>query len=303
MKTNEAQDIEHGMSLIPQLPEVMPDTADERIKPVYKDVQQTLRVPFINFIFRALANYPDYLIPAWSSLNTVLRTPAFEHEADRLRAKALLEPGPDASRINAAGLGDADQIRAFTDSIHYVLPKLLLIATAWSKGLTGENDQPSVQASSASANSPPGIAEGTVKVQMVNPKDAAAPVKALFQDLKQAHNHPGVASYYRALGNWPEFLEVAWQNIRPVVNSAAYQKRRQDLIQDAETIVRELPLPTVAPPQELDAKQVEEIRSILAVFRFRLIPDLLLDVTLIKAMLDGVEAAHLSPFSLAGPNV
>lgn len=44
---------------------------------------------------------------------------------------------------------------------------------------------------------------------------------------------------------------------------------------------------------------MEEIHTILALFRFKLIPDLLLDVALIEAMLDGPEAARRSRFSAA----
>jgi hypothetical protein len=47
--------------------------------------------------------------------------------------------------------------------------------------------------------------------------------------------------------------------------------------------------------------ELADIRAILAVFRLRLIPDLLLDVTLVKALLDGGEAAQSSRFSVAAP--
>jgi len=40
------------------------------------------------------------------------------------------------------------------------------------------------------------------------------------------------------------------------------------------------------------------VRAILAVFRYRLIPDLLLDVTLIQAMFDGPHAAAHSRFTV-----
>jgi hypothetical protein len=46
---------------------------------------------------RSLANYPDYLESAWGHLAPVLRTRAFETASDELRARALLEPVPDAS--------------------------------------------------------------------------------------------------------------------------------------------------------------------------------------------------------------
>jgi hypothetical protein len=49
----------------------------------------------------------------------------------------------------------------------------------------------------------------------------------------------------------------------------------------------------------MDEEQIKELRAVLAVFRFRLNPDMLLDVSLVKALLDGPEAARSSRFSFA----
>ncbi len=46
-----------------------------------------------------------------------------------------------------------------------------------------------------------------------------------------------------------------------------------------------------------ESREAEEISAICALFRFRLVSDLLIDVTLIKAMLDGPENARVSRFS------
>ena len=50
--------------------------------------------------------------------------------------------------------------------------------------------------------------------------------------------------------------------------------------------------------RNLPAGVVGDLRAALAVFRFRVIPDLLLDVTLVRAMLDGPDAACRSRFSV-----
>ncbi|MEX2535604.1 MAG: halocarboxylic acid dehydrogenase DehI family protein [Trueperaceae bacterium] len=85
-------DLERGMRLVPKLPEIMPDQADERVRAIYQSMQRILRVPFVNFIFRTLANDPAYLEPAWNGLSSGFRTVGFERAADRLRAQALLAP-------------------------------------------------------------------------------------------------------------------------------------------------------------------------------------------------------------------
>jgi hypothetical protein len=195
-----------------------------------------------------------------------------------------------------------DKIRSFTDSIHYVLPKLLLIATALDEELVGNTPgKASVQVKSGSVleEIPLGAAEGTIKVQMVDPEQAEGRVKELFKAIKQRHDHPGVASYYRALGNWPDFLEAAWKHIEPHVDSGAYQEHKQVLIKQAKIAIEGLtPMEaTTATRQSAFEESRDDIQSVLAVFRYRLIPDLLLDVTLIKAMLNGRDAARSSRFS------
>jgi hypothetical protein len=64
-RKDRAEDVERGLRLIPRLDEVMPDDAGEEISAIYEGVRTRLRVPFVNFIFRVLANYPTYLSFAW----------------------------------------------------------------------------------------------------------------------------------------------------------------------------------------------------------------------------------------------
>jgi hypothetical protein len=116
MNHERTEDLERGMDLIPKLAEIMPDQADERIRPIYEDIQRTLRVPFVNFIFRSLTNYPDSVESAWGHLAPVLLTRAFETASDDLRARALLEPVPDASGADWETLGDMDRWRRDAES-------------------------------------------------------------------------------------------------------------------------------------------------------------------------------------------
>jgi hypothetical protein len=82
--------------------------------------------------------------------------------------------------------------------------------------------------------------------------------------------------------------------VRQHVGSDAYKQRKQALLALAETLLaREVLQKRSQPAADGD----ESVGAILAVFRYRLIPDLLLDVTLIKTMLDGPDAAACSRFS------
>ncbi len=291
---NRAEDVERGLDLIPRLGEVMPDEADEEINDIYEGVKVHLRVPFVNFIFRVLANYPPYLSFAWRKIEPHLLTPRFEEQADTLRARALVEPVPEGA--DWASLGDLGQIRGFTDSIHYVLPKLLLVVSAFDEGLGGERGD---RDSQPEAGVQPGVAEGTTSLQMVTPGEATGRVEEIFQEIRERHGHPDAASYYRGIARWPEFLDAAWERVSPLIGTDSYEERKRELLEETRSTVLKLPLPArdEAVDRGLEEEQIEEIRAILAVFRFRVISDTFLDVSLIKAMLDGPEAARSSRFS------
>lgn len=294
-------EIEKGMRLAADLPDIMPDQADKQIKPVYEDIQRTLRVPIVNLIFRTLANYPDYFVKLWEQLSPNFRAKAFEQAADSLRREALLEPVPDVSGVDLEELDDLDKLRGFNDTIHYVLPKLLIITTAFEKATFNLNTAGGKETKEIkkSTEIPLGAAKGTTKVEMVDPDKASDRVQALFKSIKERHGHPLVSSYFRGLGNWPDFLEQTWNRLQPSVGSSEYEERKNYLIEHSENFVSRMAIQQL---QEtgLDERQSADVRAILAAFRLKFIPEMLLDAVLIKAMLDGPEEASSSRFSVAG---
>jgi hypothetical protein len=71
------------------------------------------------------------------------------------------------------------------------------------------------------------------------------------------------------------------------------------IIKQAQSDLSTLPLPGIN-PIALEQEQRAEIKVILLAFQHKFIPEMLLDVALIKAMLDGKEEASFSRFSVAG---
>ncbi len=80
------------------------------------------------------------------------------------------------------------------------------------------------------------------------------------------------------------------------MGSESYGQRKQSLLALAETLAAEHLVTKLTTPR---APGPEPVAAILAVFRYRLIPDLLLDVTLITAMLNYPQAGGQSRFSVA----
>lgn len=296
MDRDDEQQIRRALERVARMPDVMPDAASERVARVYDDIQDTLRVPIVNLIFRTLANHPDYLEDAWARIRPTLRSRAFEQAADELRAEALLEPAPDGGGVDWDATGDLHRIRAFNDTIHYVLPKLLLTATLLHEMDFGPSPAAAAPSPGDASPVPPGPAEGTVKVEMVDADTDDPRLRALFDSVKERHGHPLVSSYYRGLGNWPDFLDAAWSRVEPRVRSASYDARGRDLVASARERVRTLPV-HAGPAAGPDEARRAEIGEVLAAFRLRFIPDMLVDACLIKALVDGADAARTSRFS------
>ena len=295
---SDEKEIKRGMDLISSLTEIMPERADERILPVYDDVRNTFRVPIVNFFFRVLANYPDYLVPAWNGFSPCLRTVKFERAADALRANALLDTVPDSSSVDWAALGDFSRIKPFTDTIHYILPKLLATAIAFHEDLGCAIRPGAAVPVDAGEEMPPGIVRGAVSISMIDPAHTKDQLGEIFEAIKTAHGHPEVATYYRSLAHWPRFLAAVWEKLAPVAGSPAYERHKQAVLEQALRTVETFTVKSSGTEAGISSpRQSAEIRAICAVFRFRLIPDLLLDVSLIKAMLDGPDAARVSRFS------
>lgn len=118
---------------------------------------------------------------------------------------------------------DRAAIIAFTDAIHYVLPKLLLTATALDLQATGDFAVNGMPQDGRDPLIPFGVAAGAGRLSLVDPADAGPSVQALFADIHACHGHPGVASYYRGLGQYPKFLAAAWQAVRRHVGSESYR--------------------------------------------------------------------------------
>lgn len=293
--------IERGMQLVATLPDVMPDNASDRVKPIYQDIQHTFRVPLVNQLFRTLANYPDHLEQLWQYFSPVFSSNSFEQEADSLREKALMEELPEIDESRWQELNLPDQLRDFNDTIFYVLPKLLLAAGTFYEAASGSIPEPRSrrgEVSSSELRIPTGIAAGTTTVSLVSPEPDSPELKKLFSDIKQHHGLSLLSSYYRGMANWPHFLDLAWFAIKPMVGSSDYESLKSFIGDQAHMSMRRL---AIRQPElkGLSEQQQEDVIAILAFFRYKFIPEMLLEVALIKALLDGPAEAYSSRFSVA----
>lgn len=298
MTTDRDEDLQRGAELLGQLPEITSDSAEQSVRGLFLDAEQTLRVPVVNQLFRVLVHFP-FFPKAWFQLKPWLRTNRFEELAAELRDHARLEARPSVAPQNWAALGDLPTITTYTATMHYVLPKLLLVATALDECLCAATDRDTTARrhmthSTCEERLPLGTIQGARNVEMIDPNKTEGRLRAVFDDIKNHHGHPGVGGYFRALGNWPDFLTASWEYLRPLIGTDTYRSQRETLIKEAERMVQHSPAAGIR--LELDTfpeerRQLHDACDVVRLFRLQLIPDLLLDVSCIESLLSSSHGA------------
>jgi hypothetical protein len=250
------------------------------------DIPYRLGVPFLNLIFKRLAEWPGYLRQVWLRSRDIVSTPEFAAAAEQLGRDA---DWPPMRSPLLPGLGETDLRRArlLTASYAGVQPKLALLTAGWAAGLL----KPPVDLTAAvtAPAVPSGVIDPDVDVPMVELPPHDPRVAQLFEEMVTLRHHPGVASYYRSLAQWPALLEVCWRPLSHEVTSAAYRARAGRLAETATIMATDLGLVDAG---AVDAGRAgNKIVSLLDAWRDVQVPQLLLDTRYIAALLGEGPAA------------
>ena len=141
-------------------------------------------------------------------------------------------------------------------------------------------------------------------VDMVDPRDVSDRVAGLLTRVTDLHRHHGPSSDFRVLAAWPDFLEVALDDVLgPVVRTRPYEITALDLLDRARVVVREFPAAAGLSPEQALAvcteAEVAAVTGLLFLFQ-RFILDVTIDMIRCTQALDGRRAAVSSPFSVRG---
>jgi hypothetical protein len=96
----------HGPAAAGKLVLMEPHHAERQLQALYKDLQSTLGLPFVNVDYRALARWPSYFDVAWRSLKPIIGSPAYDEVVERVHKKAvaLVLALPNPAGLTSAGL-------------------------------------------------------------------------------------------------------------------------------------------------------------------------------------------------------
>jgi len=296
----------------PVFPQIDYAESGGALRACYDDMQAVLRVPWVMFAARSLAVFGGFVPAAWQTARPSFSTPAVERAADQLRAMAIL-PGdapPDPRpRLAALGFGEdrLAEVRGALDALNYGNAKYLLLITAWCEAIQGRDSggrsaPPPAATTTPARTLPTGPPAGMATLSLVDPRQVSDRVARLLRRVTDLHLHHGPSSDFRVLANWPDFLEVALDDVLgPVVRTAPYEATGQALLTHARTRVQELPAAAgLGPEQALRVctpAETAAITGLLFLFQ-RFILDVTIDMIRCTQALDGREAATASPYSV-----
>jgi hypothetical protein len=131
----------------PQIEEVEPAAAGERVAGVFSDIQATLSSEFVGGGFSALAQWPDYLGWAWQSLKPVIASPEYESLRSELRRTAeaalaalpfRIDLSPHVLRLAGLNDSDLDGVRRVLDRFYAYSPGQVANVAFLSIGADGQ---------------------------------------------------------------------------------------------------------------------------------------------------------------------
>jgi hypothetical protein len=294
------------MSAGPKFPQVEYAESTGALRRCYDDMQSVLRVPWVMFAARSLAVFGGFVPAAWQAAAPVFATDQVERAADELRALAVLpltDPPDPRPRLAELGFGEAGiaEVRGALDALNYGNVKYLLLITAWCEGIQGRSSGGTTSDVAPGAALPCGSPDGMAALHLVDPRDADERLARLLTRVTDLHLHHGPSSDFRVLARWPDFLEVALDDVLgPVVRTAPYETTALALLERARAHVRRFPVPAgLSSEQALAVSTESEIAAITGLlFLFqRFILDVTIDMVRCTQALDGRDAAASSPFS------
>lgn len=259
------------------VPEIFEDEARGRIDLLYNDIKFVLKVPIVNFIFRTLALYDEFLYIAWRDVRNNMLTINMETAAESLRYPNISVTPPYINWNDYYDQFTIETIRKVVFTFNYVNTKLLLIACTWAESLA---NRPIYGNTKVQGYITPGVIEGLPKIKLIDINKATISIKNLLIDIQTKHHAFDIASDYRALAYYPDFLGISWEYLKPYVCTEEYNMISSQLNKRAIKLVRKMPFSVTVNRKVLEEiycdKDIAGIMGIVSMFQ-NFLPSLIID--------------------------
>lgn len=276
---------------IPAVHPVPEFAASGRLSAVYERTKKGLGVPWMGVVTMAFAHYPTFYEKLWEAMEPVVCSTAFSDACAQLRdaaeqeAAALTPPGV-IDRLQGLGYKpeELDHIRACNEVFSAGNMPYLLIATTARLLLEGKAWGGAGDLTAAAADP----TEETAQT-LIEPHHASPDLQAVYADLRGVLGLPFVNTDYRAFARWPSYFKLAWEDLKPVVQSDTYEPAVARVHDTAIALVSAMPNVTGITPENLrnaantDAT-AEEVLEVVRLFQW-LLPGLAVNVAFFREQL------------------
>ncbi|MCL7419736.1 MAG: halocarboxylic acid dehydrogenase DehI family protein [Methylobacter sp.] len=273
--------------------------AEDEIERVYHEIKQSLRVSGINLNFRTWAGFEKFFLLMWDAMRPLAETWAFENAADEIRRESVNLAGK-LGKIDAkaqVNLGESQkyQIKKALALYHYINPKLLVFTAKVKQALAGETPQSS-ESPTNTVFIERGIPVPMYPMEMIAAEPEDKRLAAIFEDIKDTLSLSSINSDYRTLGLWPDYLDAAWHELKPIVLAEAYQKASDQLRETAREQAKALPAISLSKQQIEDlGEDTDEILETTEKFE-QLLPSLMINISLLSLDWKPADVLLTSPF-------
>jgi len=227
-----------------------PDAVDERVREAYRDIKASLRVPMVASLFQAYASVPRFLDYTWRRLRPNVFAKAFVDRAASLgqsteRSVAAWPIADHAAELRARNVGEGDiaRIREIAAMFVDVDPKIAVIAQAVRLAMGGAL----VGGGGTGAPQPGADSERLsrdyrgLSLAIIEERDAPLRVRTVYEEFKKAIAAPFVSGEFRAMGAFPDWLDVWWRDMKKCAQSPRFATLRNEIDAAAIAAARHFP--------------------------------------------------------------
>ncbi len=276
---------------IPPIRPVPERAATADLARVYDRTKRGFGVPWMGVVAMAFAHYPEFYQRLWSSIEPVVATNAFGDACRELRDCVEAQAGvfaPPAISARLAAIGyDTTEVTQITTCNEVFsagnMPYLLLasLARALLEGheWTGRGHGSTL----------PRPADDMTHPVLMEPHHADPETAALYDDIRETLGLPFVNTDYRAFARWPSYFNLAWHDLKPVIQSTAYEPAVSLIHSRSVALAVALPNVTSLSSEDLieaaarDADPAE-VLAVVQLFQW-LLPGLAFNVAYFRAQL------------------
>ncbi|HZO89048.1 MAG TPA: halocarboxylic acid dehydrogenase DehI family protein [Chthonomonadaceae bacterium] len=227
---------------MPDKPQIRPvgrKTAPAQVKALLDDIQDTMAIPWPPTNWLAYGLYPDVMQLFWERLRPAVATEEFLNDALSITEHAYREASrwyrPNFNPV----LTDEERARIQweLDAFEFGNPQLLIQQAALSRILRWE-------AAGQSGPAHPRLLPQRYRqpeMHLIEERQASDMILQLYEDIRRTLDVPVISADYEALAKWPQFLQPAWDDIKPCLNRPEYRSLQEEIArmgQEAEARLR-----------------------------------------------------------------